>query len=408
MLSCFEKTIVNGVKTSKFKTVSISAVIRIPLERKFVTYNALLPYVLKRGSKKYDTMRKINLKTDEFLGAVFDANVLKKGEEQILQFFIEVIDKKEFTEKAVEFLSEIITRPLVENNSFKKEFVYSEKENLKLEIIGRKNDKKEYAKLKCVEIMCEKEPFGIYGDGYIEDLEKINEKNLYNHYLDIIEKYPIEFYYVGNVEENDFNSYIEKYFNISSKKSVEFNENIVFSKGEINEIEENEGLSQGRLCIGIRTDVKPNSNDFYTLLAANEIFGGSANSKLFMKLREENGLCYYINSFVYRFKTIILIQLGIKKDDYENSICLIKDCIEDVQNGNFKKEEFESAISGLIKRYESIFDYPSGIMDFYLSQNMIGDNRSLDDVAEIFKNISMKSISDIMKKVYIDTIYFLC
>ena len=71
MVSCCEKSIINNVKTSKFKTISISAVLRMPLERKFVTFNALLPYVLKNGCKKYDTLKKINMKAYEMFGAVF-------------------------------------------------------------------------------------------------------------------------------------------------------------------------------------------------------------------------------------------------------------------------------------------------------------------------------------------------
>jgi len=405
---CCERNIVNGVEVSKFKTVSISVVIRMPLERKFVTYNALIPYVLKRGSCKYNTIRKINLKTDELFGAVFDTSIIKKGEEQILHFFIDVIEKKEFVEKAIEFLAEIIKNPLVENEGFKKEFVDGEKENLKYEIYGRKNNKKEYARLRCVEIMCENEPFGIYGDGYVEDLEKIDEKNLYKHYRYIIDNYALEFYYVGNISKDNFNEYIGKYFDNVSKDNIKFKENIVFSKKNINVVKESENLSQGKLCIGIRTDIKPNSDEFYTLLVANEIFGGGANSKLFLKLREEKGLCYYINSFVYRFKTIISIQSGIKKEDFDNVIDLIKESIEEIQEGNFEKKDFDSAICGLIKKYESILDYPSGIMDFCLAQNMLGDNRSLRDVTKKFENISMRDISEVMKKIYIDTIYFLC
>jgi len=406
-----ENVIKKGITASKFKTVSIGAVICMPLERKFVTYNALLPGVMRRGCARYNTLRKINAKTDDMFGSVFDAGVIKKGEWQIIQFYIEFINKNNILSNAVEFLSEVITKPLIEKGGFKKEFVDTEKENLKSEIMGRKNNKKEYAKLKCIEIMCENEPFGIYGDGYIEDLEKINEKNLYEHYCNVIDKYALEFYYVGNVSESEIQKSIDKYFDISVKDSPVVKENIVFSKKNIkniNEVREEAGLSQGKLCMGIRTDVKPNSDDFYRLLAANEIFGGSASSKLFLKLREQNGLCYYINSFVYRFKTIISVQAGIKKEDFEKSVSLIKKCIEEVKNGDFEKKDFENAVSGLIKKYQSISDYPSGLMDFYLSQNIIESDISLDDFIKKLKNVSKSDVSDVMRKIYIDTIYFLC
>ncbi len=408
MVSCYEKGIINNVKISKFKTISISAVIRMPLERKYVTFNALLPSVLKRGCKKYNTIKDINIKTYEMFGAVFDANVIKKGEEQILQFFIEIVDKNGLVEKAVEFLADILLNPLIENKAFIKSYVDTEKENLKSDISGRKNNKKEYAKLKCIELMCEDEPFGIYGDGYEEDINKINPKNLYDRYCYIIDNFNIEFYSVGNLSEEKLKSLVDEYFKLSPKKALKFNQNKTFLRNDVKEVKESEGLSQGKLCIGMRTDVKPDSDDFYALLAANEIFGGSANSKLFLKLREENGLCYYINSFVYRFKSIISVQAGIKEEDYEKSVSMIKKCIEDVQDGNFEKKNFDSAILGLIKSYESIVDYPQGLMDFNLTQNMLCVKDDLKTVSQKLKNVSMKDVSNIMKMVYVDTIYFLC
>ncbi len=408
MVSCYEKGIINNVKISKFKTISISAVIRMPLEREYVTFNALLPSVLKRGCKKYNTIKDINIKTYEMFGAVFDANVIKKGEEQILQFFIEIVDKNGLVEKAVEFLADILLNPLIENKAFIKSYVDTEKENLKSDISGRKNNKKEYAKLKCIELMCEDEPFGIYGDGYEEDINKINPKNLYDRYCYIIDNFNIEFYSVGNLSEEKLKSLVDEYFKLSPKKVLKFNQNKTFLRNDVKKVKESEGLSQGKLCIGMRTDVKPDSDDFYALLAANEIFGGSANSKLFLKLREENGLCYYINSFVYRFKSIISVQAGIKEEDYEKSVSMIRKCIEDVQDGNFEKKNFDSAILGLIKSYESIVDYPQGLMDFNLTQNMLCVKDDLKTVSQKLKNVSMKDVSNIMKMVYVDTIYFLC
>ncbi len=87
---------------------------------------------------------------------------------------------------------------------------------------------------------------------------------------------------------------------------------------------------------------------------------------------------------------------------------MIRKCIEDVQDGNFEKKNFDSAILGLIKSYESIVDYPQGLMDFNLTQNMLCVKDDLKTVSQKLKNVSMKDVSNIMKMVYVDTIYFLC
>ncbi len=399
---------VNFIYTNKFKTVSICAVIRMPLERKYVTYNALLPYVLKHSSEKYNSIKKINDKMYELYGAFFDTNIIKKGEEQIIQFFIEVIDKKEYVEKAIEFLSEVITKPDVNNNSFLKNVVELEKENLKAEILSRKDNKKEFSKLKCIEIMCKNEPFGIYGDGYADDLDNINEKNLYEHYKNIMEKYNVDFYGIGNVSEKDFKNYINKYFKQKYKRQYFISEFKEIQKNDVKNVTEEENLSQGKLCVGFRTNVNPVSDDFFNLLVMNEIFGGSADSLLFKNVREKNGLCYYINSFIYKFKSIILVQAGIKKDDFDKTISLIKDCIDNIKNNKFSENDLKNAISGIIKKYESINDYPESQLDFLLSQNMLSENISIQKFIDKIKKVSLNDVSEIANKIFIDTIYFLC
>lgn len=396
------------IKSDKFKTISISALIRVQLERKYVTFNALIPYVLKRGCMKYDTVRKMNDKIDSMYGAVFDANIMKKGEEQIIQFYAEIVQEYGLLDEAAEFLSEIITNPLIENGGFKKEYVEGEKANLKKEIDGRADNKKEYAKLRCIEEMCGNEAFGLYGDGYADDLKNINEKNLYEHYKEIIETSDIELFVVGNTNEERLNELAEKYFKIQSKNIKKlYKADFSFEKKEPEEVNEEDGISQGKLCIGLRTGIDPASDDFYKLMTANEIFGGGANSKLFLKVREEKSLCYYISSFIYRFKSILCIQSGIDKKDYNDAMDIIKKCFEETKNGKFNDEEFTSAVKGLVKKYKGIEDYPAAIMDFYLSQYMLDDKDTIADVTEKLSNINKKDISDVLENAFIDTVYFL-
>ena len=77
------------IKTEKFNTIAVAILVRRSIKRDEATFNAILPYVLKRGCKKYESLRKINIHLEEMYGATFESCVIKKGEEQILQFFCE-------------------------------------------------------------------------------------------------------------------------------------------------------------------------------------------------------------------------------------------------------------------------------------------------------------------------------
>ena len=50
------------IKTDIFKTNLITIIITTPLKKENVTKNALIPFLLKRGSKNFPTHEKISLR----------------------------------------------------------------------------------------------------------------------------------------------------------------------------------------------------------------------------------------------------------------------------------------------------------------------------------------------------------
>jgi len=396
----------NVINIDKFKTITIAVLIRNKLNKENVTANALLPGLLKRGSKKYKTVKDIYTKAEQLKGAVFDSTILKKGEEQIIEFYIEILKDAELLKQAIELLSEVIIKPYIEKNAFNDNYVESEKKLLKDIINSKINDKKEYAKIRCIENMCKDEPFSIYADGYAEDLIKINKENLYQNYKDIITTSEIEIIAVGDINFDNIENYFKENFKIKNRNvkkiaPAEF----IKEKEEEKVIIENARINQGKLCIGIRCNVNPKSEDYYKLLIANEIFAGSPDSRLFTKIREKESLCYYINSFIFRNKSILFLQSGIQEDDFEKTVNIIKEEFQNIKENGFSEKEMANSIIGLKKRYKSIMDYPTAIMDFYLNQTLNNESCNIEDIYNKFDNIDYTN--NILKDSFIDTIYFL-
>lgn len=390
--------------TKKFKTVSVGMLIRRPLDRQEVTINAIIPGILKRGCEKYPSVKELYRQTELMYGAVFDAQILKKGEQQILQFFIEVLNKDNLVNEAIEFLYELTIRPLTHDGEFEASYIEGEKENLKKVIGSRINDKKEYALLRCIEEMFSGEPFGLYGDGYACDIDGMN--NIYAHYQNILRTSPIEFIVIGDVDAASVHSKLANNFNIERGEIIDLDtESVTRTEKEPHEITEQLEVSQGKLCIGLSTGINPVSDDFYKLIVANEILGGGANSRMFAKIREKEQLCYYINSSVYRFKTALMLQAGIDESNYERCVSLIRDEIKSITEAGVSERELADAIKSLRKRYVAIDDYPSQYMDFYLSQYMLNDNLTIEQAIEKISAVTVEDITGC--RMYTDTIYFL-
>ena len=196
------------INTEKFKTNLLSVFITTNLSKETVTKNALIPMILKRGSKNMETSEKISETLEEIYGADFNCGVEKTGDNQVLKFYLETLNDEYLPEKenllktSIDTILELIFNPYTENESFKEEYVNGEKENLKQIIEGKKDSKDRYAYERCIEEMYKNQPYGLYKYGYTEELEKIDNKNLYEYYKKMINESKIDIFISGKIQEN--------------------------------------------------------------------------------------------------------------------------------------------------------------------------------------------------------------
>ena len=75
----------HSIKTDSFKTDLITVFITTPLTRQNVTKNAILPMVLRKGSKNLNNIEEINKALEEMYGAEFNCGIDKTGDNQVLK-----------------------------------------------------------------------------------------------------------------------------------------------------------------------------------------------------------------------------------------------------------------------------------------------------------------------------------
>jgi len=398
------------IKTDKFNTLTVSLVLRTKLSRETATKNALIPLILGRGTAKYKDIQSIQAKQEQLYGAIFDTNVIKKGEEQLVQIFTECLKTPDCVVETLSFLREAAVNVLTKGDGFLPKYFNSEKENLKNQILSRQNDRMEYSKLRCIEEMCREESFGIYGDGYSEDISSIENTELLTHYKRLLRENPIEFVVVGNIETEKIAEEINRLFSgveRENAKSFEKPRLETIRRDAPQNVTEEADVLQGKLCVGIRSSAERTGDEFYNFLLANEIFGGIPESLLFSNIREKESLCYHIRSFAYRFKSIILVQAGINAADRDRTAEMIVNQLEVVKNGEFSESVFENSKIGLIKRFESVSDYQSHLMDFCLTQHMLEDSDSIAEIVNRISKATKDGVVNAVKDACIDTYYSL-
>lgn len=413
-----KNTIKNGIKlhtieTPKFKTNLFAIFLTTPLNRANITKNALISAVLRRGTAKLKSQDAIAKELENMYGASFDCGVDKHGDNHVLKFYLESINdeflpqKDELAKKSLDLLSDIVFNPNIENDCFRKDYVEGEKNTLKQIIEGKIDNKTKYALDRCIEEMFKNEVFGLYKFGYVEDLDGIDEKNLYEYYKELINNCKIDVFVSGyniqNIGENEILS------NLNERKGniIPTTARTITSSLESPKIvNEKMDITQGKLMIGLDV-LNTNEDEAYIASVYNVILGGGANSKLFQNVREKASLAYTAGSSYLKAKNSVFIRCGIDVANYDKAISIIKDQLVQIENGDFSDNDLESAKQIIYASVKSIPDSQDGEIIYYFAQGLSNKFVNIDEYIQKIKSVTKEQVIDVAKKVKINTIYFL-
>ena len=357
------------INTNKFKTNIVSVFLTKKLTRKNITKEALIPAVLRLGTANIKTQEELNKKLENMYGANFNCGIEKRGDNHVLKFYIEAIEDEyalngeNIQKEVINLLLDIVFNPLVENSSFKKEYVDGEKENLKRIIESKIDNKSNYAYVRCIEEMYKNEPFGLYEYGYIEDLKNINENNLYEYYEEFLNNCKIDIFVSGNINEKEIEDTIKSNKNINK--------------------------------------LLPRNPEY------NAILGGGANSKLFQNVREKASLAYTAGSRYIKSKNNIFIRCGIEIKNYEKTIEIIKEQLEDMKKGEFSEDDIKNAKELLIASFISIQDEQPREISYYMSQQLSKDTSDIETACKKIESVNKEQIIEAAENIMINTIFFL-
>lgn len=400
------------IKDVKYKTVYACTHLYRTLKREEVTLNSLLSKVLKSATASYHSIKELSVYAENLFGCIYDVNVSKRANIQSIVSSVNVISDRYTGEncenESFKLMLDFLFDPYVFDDSFCSEYVISQKSNLIDDIDGLINDKRSYANVRCIEEMCKNEPNSIIEIGYRDDLDSIDEKNLYTHYKNIIFSSPIDIFVIGDVDSEKlikyFKDYFSKYeFNISPLKIACSSKECIETKY----VEDNMDVKQGKLAMGLRTGITVNDAKYYPLLVGNSIFGSGAHSKLFNNVREKMSLCYYAYSRLDKYNGLMLVGSGIEFENFTKAKDAVIAELDNVKGGNFTDEELAIAKEYIISTYRSYEDSPGYLADYYLACSFSDKLPSLTKACELVNEVTREKVLEAFSSVKLDTVYFL-
>ena len=331
------------LREDKFKTACFSVSLLSQLSRDTAAMNALIPFVLRRGTRLYPDMEALNARFEELYGTAIEPSVRRIGEIQCSGFYAsfpedDFLPKGESVLKeALELTFEMLLSPVTRGGLFLPAYVESERDNLLDLIASRLNNKRAYALTRCLEEMCCCEDFAVSRYGDEETCRSINYKKLSRHYKAMLQEAPLELFYCGRASLDRVRRLLRGLLaplprgEVNTEIGTEIRMNALADQPRYTE--EQMDVAQANLVIGWRLGECMEDPDFPALYVFNDLFGGSPSSRLFLNVREKLSLCYYASSIIDVRKGLLLVSSGIQEKNYDAAKEEIFSQLEALQRG---------------------------------------------------------------------------
>ncbi|ADL51539.1 M16 family metallopeptidase [Clostridium cellulovorans] len=205
----------------------------------------------------------------------------------------------------------------------------------------------------------------------------------------------------GNIDFDVTTKLVNKYFgswSSKNKKVTKHSTPIFQNKFLVKQ----KPIEQVHLSLGIK-GIETGNRDNYPLHVINNVFGGTASSILFQKLREERGMCYSIYSYnsPYMNTGIMNVYAGLNPKDTKEAIIQIKNELSILVEKGISKETLNKTKEQLKGNYMLGLESTSNKM-FANGKNALFLNRinTPKDIMKKINDITLEDINRVMKNTF--------
>lgn len=397
-----------------YKTLRFDFVIGHPLRRPDNAYMALVGRLCERGTRLMPDMQSLNRAADNLYGAYYAVDIGSMADRQFLHVVFELLDPRFVAEderhglllRALAMVHQIAMEPLAEGNGYKKAYLEQEKRALAAQIKSLYNDKMAYAQWRCAREMEGEERAGM--PARIEDVAAVEGSALWDFHRQLMGNGEIHFYASGCIDPSQITTIAEqvKTWRQSRPEPAQGSPRPapvaagrrVFECGDV---------VQSRLVCGYGVAVPRSVDDYARLLLFNAIWGGESPSLLFRRLREECGLCYYIDSHLDAFAGRAYVLAGIDRQDYGRTVAEIETALADMACGQIEGEGFEQGRALLLHRIAALSEDRDALIRMSLRTHLARLRIEGDHLLHLVEALSPRDVALAASQVAFSMAYML-
>ena len=332
----------------------------------------------------------------EEIGAQYNSSVGKEKSYISLRFVS--------TKHNIHLISETINE-MLSLNGISDELISENKVKI-LNIINRRDlDPGRLAQKKADEIFFNGSSMSHPTIGYGRSIERLDINLIRQKLIKLISKSKISVSLVGDINENSSALLISNMIG-NIKRETQKNE-LPLKYNKLRKNTENIFFDSTQTHINIYIpSVNRQDKDFYNILVANHILGGSGfGSRLMREIREKRGFAYSVYSYLSIYNDFGILKINLQTDNknVNEALYVLSVELDKFKNFNPSKDEISSSKQSLIKNVLTRMDTNSSMLQTLSS---INDYDLQDDYYRNYvngiQNVNLKSI----KKAISDNIKF--
>jgi predicted Zn-dependent peptidase len=206
----------------------------------------------------------------------------------------------------------------------------------------------------------------------------------------------------GNVDHEEAVAKISKLFVLpEDKKALEFSPAEINNSGSRIKVT-NKKTKQAHLVVGFPS-VSYSSQDKWTSKVLATILGGNMSSRMFLSVREEQGLCYYVRTSTDQFSDTgtISTRAGVDITRVKDAlIAIVKEYKEILENG-VTAEEIEKAKAYLKGKMTLRLEDSEEFAHFLARQELLTSDIQLpEDINKQIESVTSEAIQNYLKQYF--------
>ncbi len=347
------------IASKQFKTSRINLTfVTADVSKKTVALRTLIANMLEVSSQKYPDQKAISDQLAFLYGATFGTSVNRRGNLHLVNFEMRVVndyylkEKQQLLTEAIDFLQELIFKPLVVNQAFDQAMFTLQQKNLIAYLESIKDNKQAYALQKLQQAYFEDKVHQIPPYGDKENLAALTAAECYAYYQEMLAHDEVIITLSGDFASDEVLAAIAQLkftprtvgkYQLTYKQTA---------RNKLVAYEEQQDLNQSKLDLAYYFPVEYRGKYHYAALVFNALFGGSALSKLFTNVREKASLAYYANSSFDSLRQVLFVQTGIQADKKQQVLDLIEQQLAALVAGDVEAQLLANIKQELITDYE--------------------------------------------------------